>query len=1345
MAKIADVVQLKTGYANFVELKSAFMAMQENADRMAMYRPTKSHRQAFDRLCRGLYQPNDKKFYLLSGSYGTGKSHLCLMFANLLSRASSDPDLKGFYDNYEKLESEMARMLRNIRKDGQYLVAICDYHSGKRFEDVVLKAVLEACQSRGLETVVQTEFDEAERLLADWENKAQADKDQPIRNFYADFGQALDRVAPGMTVEQVRAGLKNYDSDALDIFRSAFRETMGGLEFQAHSGNLIPILRNLVRSPAFKERFKGLAIFFDEFGFTLEKAAYSKDVLQGFMETICKNEPNILFVGCIHKDFKAYADRFSTDDAAVMSARLTPVDLFNEGIEEIIGAIVESEKTAPVWVQEVQPKTGIFDQMLPTCKTLALFPWIEEVKQIRQRVLEDIYGVHPVALACLLRLSAEIGSDARSTFTFFSGEVGGAPGSYAEFIAAADLTVDGGKLNLYTVDRLFTFFQRELAPTNPELRDQQRPLVNGYYASLEALRKAFQGELFEEINESRVAVLRSILIYQLCRLPTSLENLQFGLYCLSRTEQKQVEGHLKYLEKIGAVFFRKQSQTYELAVSGLEDPYELIDRYLGDVTLHPEDLVAAFLEEAADGQKLEFLEAKQYNLPYGEDKRCRTYFVRPRAVGDTFWQTLKADWENSRNNEKKSYEGVVVYILCEDEGEIKLAQSQVQQIPAPYIAVSVPHSPQPFTDLLLQVKACRHYLPPQEAEKISAQTEARLRDLLESLEDGYLPQLQRLLNTILSGEAACWYGQNGKVWVDRPQQSHRPADLLCEELFTQRCRIKHPDINLVHDGKWRQGTNTALKQAVKVLLEAERVMIDNGNPDNHGEKRYLEKVLLKGAGALKRTGAAGKVTFFDCDDNPENISANFPVLKELCRRLMELNPGTTLSLGSFLMEAKSAPYGAGGTALILALAHTVRAFGERLRSYPDSTKIVEFPLDSYEKLVEVVGSPATKVVIAVQEMSPAQAALVDGLAKAVQASPMKYGEKRTLTSTDEALGAWWKKIPRVVKIVELYEPDRQKRLRQLQELLDRVEDFDRFDLILKELPGIYLAEPVGADLSEAEATTVNTEFAADVKLLESGWHLVCTSLAEAVGQVFGSQGDLVQCEQVVSKWYAGLNPTQRDPYKFEEEVQSFLRRLSDKEGDFADKLLTSLPQDYGLEPVADWSTLKIQDLVDKLTAAKAAIEGAQPEVPIVNIKEDSYSIRPDEKLEVAIPPGVAELIYTTSGEDPKKTKHFLVARENLNLAELLDEHPNVTVYIRSRDAAGNLSHPVRVELVNKSKEYEIEIEKDLFKDKGVFKFPEDAQGLVTVIASLLQQGVKKKFIEPGQMNKVMAAVQQIIQ
>jgi len=56
MAKIADVVKLKSGCANFVELKSDFEEIQKYAGRIAMYQPTKAHSVAFERICRGLYE-----------------------------------------------------------------------------------------------------------------------------------------------------------------------------------------------------------------------------------------------------------------------------------------------------------------------------------------------------------------------------------------------------------------------------------------------------------------------------------------------------------------------------------------------------------------------------------------------------------------------------------------------------------------------------------------------------------------------------------------------------------------------------------------------------------------------------------------------------------------------------------------------------------------------------------------------------------------------------------------------------------------------------------------------------------------------------------------------------------------------------------------------------------------------------------------------------------------------------------------------------------------------------------------------------------------------------------------
>jgi hypothetical protein len=1340
MAKISDVVKLKSGYANFVELKSAFEEAQENADRMAMYRPTKAHRVAFERICRGLYQPNDKKFYLLSGSYGTGKSHLCLMTANVLSRSSGDPEIAGFHSNYARLDSEKARLLKNIRKDGQYLVAICDYHSGRHFEDVVMKAVFDACKAKGLDAGLETEFDEAESQLAEWEKKG--DKGG-IRNFYLDFAKALEAVVPGLTVDQLRSGLKSYDSDMLDKFRSAFKEMMGGVEFQAQSGNLIPILRKLVKSQAFKDRFKGLAIFFDEFGFTLEKAGYSKDILQGFMETICKNEPNVLFVGCIHKDFKSYADRFSKDDAAVMSARITQVDLLNEGIEEIIGAIVETEKDTDIWKREIASKTGIFDQLVPPCKSLDLFPWIDDVNRIRERVLEDIYGVHPMALSCLLTLSSEIGSDARSTFTFFSGDVGGEKGSYADFIKNGEVTLSDGKLNLYTVDQLYTFFDKELSQKNPELRDRQRQFVNGYYASVDALRKATEGDLFGFQGDVRIQVLRTILIYQLCQIPTSLENIQFGMYCLSSSEKNQIKGYLKNLVKNGAVFFRQQSKTFELAASSGEDPYDLIERFVADLRLHPSDMVKAFLEEAAGKHLPEFAEAKGYNLPFAEDKRFRTRFVRAKDLGDALWDEIRTDYTENRNKPGKGFEGTLVYVLCEDDSEINVAREAAKTSMDDKVSIAVAHTPQPFTETLLRVKACRYYLPPSDAEKISAQTESRLRDIFENPEDGYLPTLQRVFRDIVEGSSSCWYWQGGKVLVDKPRQPHKPADMLCEELFKKRCRIKHPDLNFCHDEKWRTGKNAALKQAVGVLLNAEKVMIDNGNPDNHGEKRYLEKVLLKGAGALKKTGSEGVVSYFSGETDPTKLHDDFPVFKELCQRLANLNPGEAFSVGTFLDEAKDAPYGVGGTPLILSLAHVIRAYGERLIVYKDSTQMVEQPLQTYDDLVRIVSDAAAKTVFVVRDISPAQTILIDLIAKAVDSPPLKHGETRSLNSTFETLKQWWAGLPPVAKGISLYEEDQREHLNNFRNLMDGLTgSVDRFDFMLEQLPAVYSGGPVGDTLGENDAKRIGKAFADDATVFNSGEQIAQGLLAQSICEIYGAKGDMIECEKVVNKWYENLNPSQRDPQKCDnEDGKQLLVRLADQSTSLSTKIVNLLPKDYGFGALAEWTTLHIKDYTAKLTQAKIEIDKAKPEVYKPQIEEGKREVSESEKVWVNLPKGTGAIIYTTDGSDPRNSGTGQRITSKYDFSELLKKQPNIKIKLRSVDQEGNFSDEVNLELISKERKYEIW--ENALLGEATFKCPNDVGSLMAVLKSIINYGVKKKIVDKDTAEQVAMLLKNI--
>jgi hypothetical protein len=1348
MSKIAEVVQLKTGYANFVELKSAFEEAQENTARMAMYRPTKAHRKAFERLCRGLYTPTDKKFYLLSGSYGTGKSHLCLMLANFLSRASSDPDIRGFYDNYRKLDPTVTQTLSNVRKTGQFLVAICDYHSGQRFEDVVLKSVFEACEKMGLDAGVQTEFDEAERLLAQWE-KASGDA-KAFRDYYADFAKALEQVAPGVPVDQLRASLRGYDSDAVEQFRAAYKLAQGGAEFQAQSGNLIPIIQKLVRSREFRDRFVGLAVFFDEFGFTLEKAAYSKDVLQGFMETVCKNEPNVVFVGCIHKDFRNYADRLSQADAAVMTARLTQVDLLNEGIEEIIGAIVETDKACDTWRTEVEPKLGVLDQLVPPCKSLNLFPWIDDLSRVRQRVLEDIYGVHPMALACLLRLSSEIGSDARSTFTFFSGDVGGEPGSYAAFIEDAEVTIDGGALRMYRTPALYDFFRSELSPRNPELRDRQRQLVNGYVASVGAVRKAAQGQLLKEEEEYRTDLLRTILVYELCQMATSVENIQFGMYCLSKSQQRQAENELKKLEKLGALYFRKQSKTYELAASDAFDPYDLIERYVEQAEI--DTSVDAFVAEAKGKDDLTFLVANQYNLAFNEDKRLLRRFVRAKDLDTVLWDKLSKELTEAAANETNSAEGFGVYVVCEDDAEVHQARQAVSTINHPNIIVGIPTKAQPYSELLCRVKACRHYLSSEEEGKLTAQTVSRLRDMLDNADDGFFTELKRYLQDVASGESACWYGEAGRIIVDQPKQSHRPADMLMEGLFRRRCRIKHPDLNQVHDDRWRKGRNTALRQAVEILLdESVPVQIDNGHPANHGQKRYLQSVLLNGTGALKQTDNQGAVSYFQCESDESVIADDFPVLKQLCRRL---SSDPSLPVRQFVQEAAAPGYGAGGTMLTLALAFAVRAFGERLRIYSDSTrtKSINRTEIDYDRIVEMGSSPADGTFFVVTEISPAHRLLVGGTADAVKAPPLAHGASRTVTDAHAALVKWWRSVPDVARVTELYDASISGRLGKLVQTLTPIDATDKFDLIFTLIPQVYADTPVTTGTAQSAVKQICADFASDVALLNTGLQRITERVSNAICALYGGKGDVVECEQLVDQWYKGLSPTQRQADRFEDDASDLIAVLSQGSASFNVKLLRLMPSHFGLGGVSEWTTLKVDDYTGKWRIAKKVIDEAKPVLPppefqsgssVHESRSDVWEIGSGGRLGVKVPKGAKGFIYTLDGSDPKTAEGAVTVEDELSVDEALINKPTATLRVRTVDGEGNFGDLVKVQIVNKAREYEVVAVDDFYLPKGTFRMPETLAAFVTVLRSLVTLGRQRGLLTQAKADKLLEAIERL--
>ncbi|GAH64753.1 unnamed protein product, partial [marine sediment metagenome] len=199
---------------------------------------------------------------------------------------------------------------------------------------------------------------------------------------------------------------------------------------------------------------------------------------------------------------------------------------------------------------------------------------------------------------------------------------------------------------------------------------------------------------------------------------------------------------------------------------------------------------------------------------------------------------------------------------------------------------------------------------------------------------------------------------------------------------------------------------------------------------------------------------------------------------------------------------------------------------------------------------------------------------------------------------------WWSALPAVAKVINLYDNDQQTRLNDLKHLMSNLTgSIDRFDFMLEQLPGLYSGRPVGDALTQKESETIGEVFAEDVKLLNSGEQLANDQVAKAICEVYGAKGDMIECENEVTKWYAKLNPSQRDPHKCDhEDAGHFLTRLNDQSTTFNTKLVKLLPEDYGFGAVSEWTSLHVKDYASKLKQAKAEIDKAKPVVykPVVD-------------------------------------------------------------------------------------------------------------------------------------------------
>ena len=1313
MAKISEVITIYSGMSKTVNLRYEFAQAEENRKRMQGYKPIKSHREIFLRLARS-FLPNEHKVHLLVGHYGTGKSHLLLMLANYFSQTLQMPELTTFFENFSRVDEGMSKQIQHLRGDGRYLVVIPDYDSKEDFSETLLIALETAFQREGVEEELDSVYREAGRVVEQWEADETAGKD-PLLKFSV-FQEMLEQTAaPYNSLTTLKQGLLQYEQAALIHFKEIYQRLIG-TSFRYRASNIVAILDDVIHSETFKQRFKGIVFLYDEFDHTLNNRRISIEVVQQFAE-LCRNSNSIVFIGSLHKDLAAFAHEYSVQDFKTVQQRFHTIDMKSEGLEEIVTAIVHVEKEHLTFQQQIAPQFGQIYAKIPDMTRLNLFNWLSP-NEIQEKIIDAVYPLHPLTMACLLRLSTTIGSYNRTLFTFLGGEGADEENdySYKAFIDRTNILDSSGLLSFYTTDYLVEYFQRELDLNSADLRENLKKPVMAYHSSLKEFRNQddslFAGQASDSLYEK---ILKLMLVFELVGIPNNVTNLTFGLH-LQMKDKKLLNNALKLLTQQKVIFLNKTSNVYEFRRGTDIDWDNIIHaERLRLVESSEFDVAQEFLSIYKVPGQDRYLEAKKFNSTRSTDKRLLRVFETVKNFGQPFSPSPDPSHqgrgeESSQSSQgyfdvyekqlldttswKESYDGVVIYVIAETEDEVREARQIAQQNTSDYVLVVIPEQPLPITEVFLDLKAALTLKHSDEYSSAPIADQARLDEsYIGDINKGYAKHYIDIRTKYLGGRLATWYGKGGRILDTSPLNEQEPVYQFLTTLYRKFNVITDDEVNRCH--KSLTGNKKfILRDAVNTLLESgQQIEIDTSFGNDKGFIRYLKNVFFNQQ-VLRKVDQQGTKLSCQIEKDTDKYCTPFPGLADM---IAEFQAQEKLNVRQFVARYRSAPYGLGEVSLELFLAFLVKYFGDELSYKAHPNEPGEISIQAFSQIETIVNQPKAFAQFEKRRLDETQQAFLRELYQQFSQTPLTVGTTPRLKDVVVSLKQWFEHLPTLTRSETFYDDPQIHRFLQLMKSIDTAGAFQFLFHRLQTVWDYEEDERFDGTVKQAilEGLAVFRE-QLDLRL-EQAEHAIFEGFLE----LFNVEGNTFDdVATAIQHWYNALNANQLDvtanwqtPYS-----KALLNTLKDTQH-LRDVLYADLPGSHniGLGKLADWNTdnttlylNKVKEGLETLKDHEKVVD--MPEVEVEhgecqNAPRESkstirYENEQDLRILLKIPQNAKAVWYSYQG-DPTDAK---VQKEKITsdtpLPVIKEGHK--TVKLVAVDEEGNFSQVYTLELQEKT-------------------------------------------------------------
>lgn len=1207
-AYIKSVAKVSSGFQAAVNIKQNI----DDDQKVSAFIPTQIASQILSDLALNFHPTSARKSRLITGTYGTGKSHLALVIARIFRDGSDNHALSPVFAKLNKWPSIAEKLIKERSScKGKFLLVLLHGDQGD-FKDELLYELDLALTREGLVDIFpDTAFTAASKKIDE------------IKQDYPEFYERLEKLVNEydfVSVDALQSQLNRKRREAYDNFLKIHEALLAGTKFDKHH-NINPeeVYKVISRKLVEEKGYAGIVVIWDEFGRYLERIAeepHSKEgeAIQNFADGCCnlKGDAQVHLYLLCHRTLKEYGNisaikhftnisAYELDEWKKIEGRFTQfaVKTSSHEIFSLIDQVIIQDEESEPWKNFVKTTADYLDQETDLAKKYRIFSEFTR-EEIHTIVTLGCYPLHPMASYCLPLISQKVGQDNRTLFTFLSDS---GQNTLGPFIEGNCLLENGSVPVFFTADMLWDYFNVDLG------KDPIHKRVFSKYSQA--------NEKVDPEDSLGKRIIKAIALLQIISSDTIQAKEDIISYCLALPAS--VRSTLK--EKLKSFCLKESGE------SVLAQNLDGIYRFTGVVT----DGFTSELEKTVEIRKIKpiihlreiidettkfekEIQATRYIDDFSIERHLTVEFISPAEMED------QNRWlENLGRG--KYLDGYALYVICEDQSEIAKAIELIKtKINHPQLLIAVPKSGAKLSSYLKMHDAIVYLEKTNKAlYGEGAPIHDEWKEHFTTFNDYILKEIEALLKP--ENEKMTWYLKGEpQENIRSKSQIHELASKIMFSVFDKTPKIVSEKLTT------DEGPDTfrRYRQPIidKLLLKEGPNLLWQETSTTH--KNVIDN-FYKRNGILRRISNSPEIEKPNISEYP-NMNTVWGEVEAFLEKAKN-NDGIPIPMTDIISNLRQPPYGLRARSIPLILAAILRK--ENLLG---NISI----LDGTRRVDKITGDIIDKAVFShnsyklhYEAFGEKQKAILYGVAESFGLDTSKEKDKGELVAEiQDKFNEWWYGLSQFSQTTsQISKPTALVRETIFKKLI--AEDSDIYKILMQEL-----ASRIPDDQRITETLIFNNFSKWKQEIENVVTDKLVPNIELVVCEVFGCTADKPWNEALML-WWNGLTPS-RKSIRIPGD-SGILSKIcaemiaNDKES------LVALAEKISTIELNNWKDSTLETFRGSLTSAKRAID-LYEDMPSIEVEDggDKAPVVPPGPL----PPGKVEISIKVA--DSIKSTSFIM-------------------------------------------------------------------------------------------------------